>query len=247
MLGFGLQHLVTGRFVTRIVPEAPPWLPVPTTLAYLLGVVLIAASIPLLFNKRWSRHIALALGALLVLCFVLIHVPRLLTQPINGRFWTHGLKCLSLAGGAFAVAAVIRGPTNTARIHEAALNAALLWMARASLGVFMMFCCFLHFIYAQAVAPLVPAWIPGAVAWTYITAVALFAGGLGLILPKTRQLAATASGLMLFSWVMVLHVPRVWAFPNHGEIAGVFEALAFSGLALVIAVCQSPIESSQSP
>jgi len=44
---------------------------------------------------------------------------------------------------------------------------------------------------------------------------------------------------MLFLWVIVLHIPRAIANPyvgNGNELTSVFEALAFSGIALGIAV-----------
>jgi len=45
-------------------------------------------------------------------------------------------------------------------------------------------------------------------------------------------------GLMLFFWVFMLHIPRAIADPHSGngnEWASVFEALAFSGIAFLIA------------
>jgi hypothetical protein len=50
------------------------------------------------------------------------------------------------------------------------------------------------------------------------------------------RLAACLSAVMIFLWVLLLHIPRAFAGPNHAnETAGVFEALAISGVALLVA------------
>jgi uncharacterized membrane protein YphA (DoxX/SURF4 family) len=83
----------------------------------------------------------------------------------------------------------------------------------------------------------VPAWIPpGQRFWTYFTGVALIAGGVGLLLPRTVRAAAFLSGVMVFLWVLLLHIPRAMSEANQAnELAGVFEALAISGVAFLIA------------
>jgi len=68
--------------------------------------------------------------------------------------------------------------------------------------------------------------------WTYFGGVALIAGGAGLLIPRTAQLAALLSGLMILSWFFIVHVSR--------EIAGVadgiavFEALLTAGMLFVL-------------
>jgi uncharacterized membrane protein YphA (DoxX/SURF4 family) len=83
---------------------------------------------------------------------------------------------------------------------------------------------------------LVPAWIPGARFWVYLTGIALIAEGVGLLLPKTQRLAATMVGIMILLWVVLLHIPRALAdLHNAGETSGIFEALALSGAAFILA------------
>jgi hypothetical protein len=90
-----------------------------------------------------------------------------------------------------------------------------------------------HFIYTNFAASLVPAWIPGdARAWTYFTGVALIAGGTGLNIPVTSRLAALLSGLMVFSWFWIVHVPRTSVSVSDG--IALFEALAVAGIALLL-------------
>lgn len=83
---------------------------------------------------------------------------------------------------------------------------------------------------------MVPAWMPGLRFWTYFTGTALIAGGLGMMVPKTRRWAATLSGLMIFLWVWMVHIPRAAAdLGNASETSGIFEALALSGVAFLVA------------
>jgi predicted oxidoreductase len=45
---------------------------------------------------------------------------------------------------------------------------------------------------------------------------------------------------MIFLWVLLLHIPRALMEANHAnETAGVFEALALSGVALLVASAQA--------
>ena len=93
-----------------------------------------------------------------------------------------------------------------------------------------------HFVYHDFVAQLVPSWIPGPMLWTYFTGAALIAGGVGMLVAPTARLAATMSGVMILLWVPMVHVPRALAGPDHAsETAGVFEALAVSGVAFMVA------------
>jgi hypothetical protein len=80
--------------------------------------------------------------------------------------------------------------------------------------------------------------------WTYFAGVALVLGGLGMIIPfasKINRPATALSGSMIFLWVFMLHLPRAItagdAASQRNEWTAVFEALAISGIAFVIAGC----------
>jgi uncharacterized membrane protein len=96
-----------------------------------------------------------------------------------------------------------------------------------------------HFIYVDFVLTLMPVWIPGRRFWTYFTGVALIAGGTGITLGKigrraVGQLAATLLGVMIFLFVLLVHVPQVVATPDDPrQLTYLCQALTFSGMALV--------------
>jgi uncharacterized membrane protein YphA (DoxX/SURF4 family) len=95
-----------------------------------------------------------------------------------------------------------------------------------------------HFLYADFVSKLVPMWIPGQLFWTYFAGVALIGSGIGIILKIKLKLVATLLGVMIFLWLIMLHIPRAIADPygdKGNEVTSVFEALGFSGIAFVIA------------
>ena len=107
-------------------------------------------------------------------------------------------------------------------------------LGRICLGTFLLITGVQHFIVTEFVASLIPEWFPGnAIWWTRFAGVALLAGGAGLLVPATAALAGLLSGLMVFSWFWIVHIPRTFASVSDG--LAVFEALAVSGIALVIA------------
>jgi uncharacterized membrane protein len=116
-------------------------------------------------------------------------------------------------------------------------------LGRFFFAAFLILCGIEHFIYIDLVATMVPAWIPGSVFWASFAGVALIAGGVGIIVPLTTRLAGALSGLMIFLWVFLVHIPRAVAMRNSNETTAVFEALAMSGIAFIVAV--QPIVSQQ--
>jgi uncharacterized membrane protein YphA (DoxX/SURF4 family) len=236
----GVVQLVIGDFV-RLVPKVPAWLPAPSVWAFATGVILLAIGLSVLTGKM-TRPALLLLVAMILLDLALVYAPSLVWNPgmdrpyLVGFMWTNPLKALALIGGALMLGA-ISGNENATRARAARL--ALL--GAPLLALFLVVCGIQHFVYSAFVTTLVPAWMPAREFWTYFTGVALIAGGAGILMPRTARLAAMASATMIFLWVLLLHIPRALAGPNHAnETAGVFEALAISGVALLVAGTRSP-------
>jgi uncharacterized membrane protein len=97
-----------------------------------------------------------------------------------------------------------------------------------------------HFLYPDAVAGFIPAWIPARLFWAYFTACAFIAGGLAVLSGVAIRLATVLVAAMFTSWVVVLHVPRLAAaLGDPHEWATVFVALAFAGGAWIFAARHS--------
>jgi uncharacterized membrane protein len=227
---FGIQQLVTGGFV-RLVPPLPTWVPSPGLWARLIGLVLVVLGLAIGTGRK-ARAAAAVLGTLLLLLFLFLHLPQALKNPLVGFMWTNPAKALAMLGGVIILAGAL--PWDDSGL--ARLFRKLMPLGPLFLGGFMILGGIQHFVYADFVAQLVPSWIPGTRFWVYFTGIALVAGGVGILIPKTQRLAATMSGLMIFLWVVLLHIPRALAdVHDAGEISGVFEALALSGVAFMLA------------
>ena len=235
----GVAQFVTGTVVAGRAPEWPAAVPGGVAWAYAVGALLVATAAAALARTSFGRPLALASAAVLFVWAFLRQVPLAAADPTVGAVWTFAGKALAFSAGALALAATL--PRLPARgTLGAAVNAhdSLLVAGRVGLGLFMVLSGVQHFLYTEFVATLVPAWIPGAVPWTYAAGVFLVAGGLGLLLPPTVRLAGALSGLMFGLWVVLLHVPRALADlggPQANEWVAVAEAVACCGLALILA------------
>lgn len=222
--GLGIQFFVNRAFIAVVLPTmpAPPyWTAVAGTALVLVGLAIAAG---------WkARGPALLLGTALLAAFLLGQVPAQLPTWKVAGVWTTPLKTLTLAGGAWICAATLSGPRPS--------DPFLRTCGRLWFGFTLFFFGIEHFLYAGFVASLVPNWIPGHLFWTYLAGAALVAGGVGLLTWIAGRLAGSLSGLMIFIWFIVLHIPRAVADPTslHGnEVSSVFEALAFAGLGFIL-------------
>lgn len=239
ILASGVLQLVIGDFV-RLVPKTPGSAMTPSIWAYVVGIALVGAGLAIL-SGRMAGGGAGIVAALLAIALV-SYAPRLIATPgldrpfLHGFMWTNPLKTLALIGGAAILAA--RWPEAQRPLSALVRVAGRLAPAGATfLAVFLVVSGVQHFVYNDFVTTMVPSWIPpGQRFWAYLTGAALITGGVGILLPGTARLAARLSALMIFLWVPMLHIPRALAGPNHpGETAGIFEALAISGVALLVA------------
>jgi uncharacterized membrane protein len=222
LIGLGIEHFVFGEFVTGRAPAWPASFPGGVWFARLTGIVFVGSGLLVLLGKK-ARSAAIAAAALIASWALLRHIPVLFASAFLSGAWTQAGKALVFTGGALAVAAAFsRGPTKSWIV-----------LGRWCLGLFLLLAGVQHFLYVKFVASLIPTWFPGdAVFWTYFAGVALIAGGLGLLIPRTARLAAFLSGIMLFSWFWIVHIPRIGV--GVSDQIAVFEALAFSGIAFVL-------------
>jgi uncharacterized membrane protein YphA (DoxX/SURF4 family) len=205
--------------------------------ALIIGAVFALAGICILFEIK-TRLVSLLFGGLLLLIFLLYCIPsEIITDPGYTHFgdWENAEKELAFAGGAFAVAGCFTGVNNnrlTAFLSRLIPSGAILFaITIVSFGI-------LHFMEAKDGAAMVPAWIPWHLFWMYFCGAALIGPGLAIIFKIKVKLFAGLLGLMIFLWVVLLHIPRVISAPAAdfaGEFTSAFLALAYSGIAFVIA------------
>jgi uncharacterized membrane protein len=91
-----------------------------------------------------------------------------------------------------------------------------------------------HFMYVDFVITLIPEWIVGRRFWTYLTGTALIAAGTAITLDRTSRLAASLLGVMIFIFVLFVHVPAVLGRPNEpDQVTYLTQAFTFSGIAFL--------------
>ena len=231
VLGTGLQQLAIGQFV-RIVPRPPVWIPAQPVLARLGGILLVAIGVALLTGKL-ARLAASVLAALLLAILLFLYLPAIPTNPLAGFMYTNPLKVLSLVGGLMLLVPLLPdGPYSGGAQLLERMKALAPWF----LSAFLVVCGIQHFWYLDFVQTLIPEYIPAPRLWAQFAGVCLLAGGIGILIPATARLAALMTGLMIFLWVPMLHIPRALAdLAVPGETSAVFEALALSGVALLVA------------
>ncbi len=246
MIGIGIQHFIYSAFRPVILPAWPQWMQTPI-LAYLTGVVIVAAGALILLGRN-TKTISLLLGSFLLFCLIFIQFPFTLfiqpNSPAHLGLWTDPLKELALSGGAFVVAGVSDA---TPKNQLFTVIEKLIPLGKFFFATTLLLFGLDHFFYTEFVATLVPAWVPDHTFWTYLAGVALIGTGTAIILKIKRRKIALAASAMLFLWLILLHIPRAIADPygaKGNEITSVFEALAFSGIALGIAVMQKQIKSN---
>ena len=235
VIGLAVEHFIFGEFITGRAPALSDDAPGRLAWAYLSGSALALIGVSILVGRS-ARAAAIA-GALLIAGWALPrHIGVLASEPFLSGAWTAAGKALTLSTGMLAIAATFHTldarPTRPPASLRSA-DAAFVLAGRISLGLFFVMTGIQHFLFTTFVASLIPPWFPGnAVAWTYFAGVALVAGGIGLLVPRTAPLAGLLSGLMVFSWFWIVHIPRT--LESVSDNIAVFEALGVSGLALVL-------------
>jgi uncharacterized membrane protein YphA (DoxX/SURF4 family) len=238
LAAFGIQQFLWGDFVPGRAAAWPAGVPGGLVWAWLSGAALIGVAAAIVLGKG-ARGAAVLAAAMIFVWAFLRNIPPALADRIYGGAWTNLGKSLALFSGALAVAGSLPSEKNGRALGGFVdSTSGLFWMGRIGLGAFLASSGVQHFLFAAFVDSLVPTWIPpGARFWTCFAGVALIAGGVGLMIPWTARLAAALSGLMVFLWVFMVHLPRALAAPAaqlRNEWTAVFEALAVSGIAFVL-------------
>jgi uncharacterized membrane protein len=236
LIGLGLEHFIFREFVTGRAPAWPAGLPGNLVWVYGAGVMVIVTGLAIVVG-RWGRAAALGLALVIFVWALLRHLPFVAADSLLGGSWTRAGKALTIFGGLFAVAATlppIPGGLTTASSRLANATGPFILLGQICLACFLIIAGIQHFLFTTFVVTLIPTWIPGdSTWWAWFAGVALIASGVGLLIPRTAALAGFLAGLMIFSWFWIVHLPRVRTSLSDG--IAVFEALAVSGIALVVA------------
>lgn len=233
LIAIAIQQMICGGFRPLFIPEWPEWLPGRIICVYIFSIMMILAGFAIILEKS-ARTVAGLLGVIFLVLLITFHIPYQVENNLHFLGgWSDAFKELAFSGGAFIVAASLPKERGISSFIDSLLPA-----GRFLFAITMIVFGIEHFIYVPFVAMLVPAWIPGHTFWAYFAGVALILAGGAIFINVLLKPAAMLLGIMLFLWFIMLHIPRAIADPHSGsgnEWTSVFEALAFSGIALLLA------------
>ena len=221
MILLGIELIVTGHLPTGLVPVSqgvvPPWI------ARGIGLLLGAASLAVVLKPNSAAPYLLA--ALPILAVLTVNGPKLIASPRSPNPWTSGFELIALAA-----AAVLLVRPQIGRI-----------MLAAALAVFGT----QHLMYGEFVATLVPDWIPWHIFWAYGVGFAFLAAALSALVNRVTWLSGLLLGVMFFSWVLLLHGPRIaGSLGTEREWTSGLIALGLSGAGLILSSVSPPAASS---
>lgn len=196
---FATEHFLAARDLSGLVPH---WLPEPLFWTYLVGAALLAAAISFIAWKyvRWS---ALLLALLFLIFVVTIDVPNLPPHAHERLFWTLTVRETAFAGGAMVLAGSLWPRPGAAP---------LLMLGRLFVACTFLFYAAEHFLFPLFVpgvplGKMTPAWVPAPALLAYIVGATLFAAGIGLMIRRTRRLAAVGAGTVLVLLTVFFYIP----------------------------------------
>ena len=173
LIGLGILGLVKGDF-------APGWQPVPASmpgrqlLAYLCALICIACGLGVL----WRRTAALAarvLFAWLLAWLLLLRLPWLLVSFTVDIWWSASSTAIVTAT-TWVLYISLASDWDKQRFGFFTGDKGLR-IARALFGLGLIPIGLAHFLYLEATAPLVPAWLQWPVFWSYFTGGGFIAAG----------------------------------------------------------------------
>jgi uncharacterized membrane protein len=236
--GIGLTTIYYKDFPYMLFLTQPLQIP---GLVYIIGFLFILVGASIVFDKK-IRPVSFLFGSILFLIFCFNHIPYEFGTDAHYKNlleWDNPGKELALAGGAFVVSGFFseknKNIVNRFRERLVPFGAFLFSLPIITFGI-------LHLLYAKDVSTMVPSWIPRPVFWTYFAGIALLGSGISMILKIRTGLIAALLGIMIFTWFIILHIPRIINAPItdlEGEVTSAFLALAYSGIAFVISGARS--------
>ncbi len=222
IFAIGLIHIAFANFPIGLLPVKADFTG-RNGLIYVSGASLILGG-ALMIIKKYERQGTLLIAATFLLYLLLIYIPALFSEIKNPGNWTGMGEVLALGSGAL----ILYGHF-THHLKTAATGTYLFALSLVIFGV-------QHYLYADFISTLIPAWIPGKSFWSYAVMVAFLLTSVSIFIKKFVFFMAALLGLMFLLWCVVLHAPRVVDnTQTEPEWTSFFIALAMGGISFIIA------------
>ena len=198
--------LVYGNFTPLLDP-----FPGPKAFTFALGLVLLAASIGLLFERTFVASAVTV--AMYATAWALVRTSPIIQAPLSIGSWYGFCESLSMLVGVWTLYALHRRRNQAGMAASLASDTAL----RVARGLFGAACVeygVAHFAYAAYSLPFVPTWLPARGPLLYATGIFHVAAGAGLILGIRPRLAARLEATMIFLFGVLVWLPSYFANPT---------------------------------
>jgi uncharacterized membrane protein len=222
-VGLGLTGLIFGD-LARPWQLVPLWVPLRTPLTYLsLALILVWGAAAL--TSRWRLGGIAALGIIFSIWALLLKTPVAMSAPAVLGAWLGFAEAASLA---------ITGLMAASSMSGVGGPRALVGL-RIGYGLCAIVFGLCHYIYVDITASMVPEWLSERHFWAYLTGTGHLAAGFALLSGVLARLAARMLGLMMGSFVLLVHLPDTIAQPTTPTAWTIqFIALALAGGAWLV-------------
>lgn len=203
------------------------------------ALIILAASVGLCF-PRTALPSALTIGAYLAI-EVAISIPPILSEPLSIGAWYPFCEALTVLVGASILCAILRRKSPGPGMLIA--SEGVMRIAQVLFGLTCVFYGWSHFVYADYTAGMVPAWLPGHLAFAYFTGLGHVAAGIAIIFRVVPRLAAVLEAIMMSLFGLLVWVPSFfaqprpqWATPPEHQWSELTVNLALAAAAWLVAI-----------
>lgn len=229
LIAIGVQHFHFAGFIGDL-GLVPDWAPAHLFCGWLAGTILVVGGLSVLTGK-YAQLITTVLGFVFLLSAFLrfgAHIPEMIHNVgVRGVFF----ELLACCAASWMLARLF-APSAAASGFSARLATVARWLFGISFVVFGS----LHLQAPGWIAALIPHWIPFHFFFAWFTGCAMVAAGLSIATQIGSRPGATLLGLMLFSWVVMVHALRIaQALHSLDEWNSGFVCLMMAGSALIAA------------
>jgi uncharacterized membrane protein len=200
----GIAGLIRGDFAD-FWDEVPDGLPGRGALYYVCACIALASGAGLLW-RRTALPAARLLLAWMLLWLLAFKVPLIVAAPGVEGPYQDASETLVIIAAAWVLYAVPAGEWDRRWLAlvtgERGVRVARVIYALAMIGFGLS-----HFVYLKLTAPLVPAWLPGPVTWSYLTGGAYLAAAAGMLSGVLARPAAVLSAVQMAGFTFLVWPP----------------------------------------